>query len=347
MFAPTLEHYLSSRRAPGRTIRRGATAGAFNGNFASLFPGAFQVAQSDRGLTYGGTPLPAIGNTSTTVLTLTGSLASVPVPIWWKATNSAAIGSGATFDIFYDGAGIIPAMSGVTPTAGTPVALTGAATGLSTTWSAGNSANGGIWKATCAGLADQSGNGMHYTQPTASRQPVITSGLNGKCGLLFDGVDDYLTSNAGSLFSTLYLILVVGRITGSAPSANALVAGGVPFASYSGVIYEFPAANQFSQYSSSAANTIPLPGASNQRWAAKFTASTSDSFRIGSSGTVTGASSGSSVGATRNIAGTADPGQFAKAEVFTVIYVPATTDYAAFDVAINSPNGYGPGAIAV
>ncbi len=167
----------------------------FSGNFASLFtPGTvLQSVQSDLGLTYGGTPLPTAGNTSTTALTLTGSLAGVPVPIWWKATNTLAIGAGAMFTIYYDGAGVTPAMTGVTPTAGVPVPLTGAATGLSIAWSAGTSVNNDTWKATCAALADQGPGAKHYAQAGPTLQPVVALALNGFPGLLFDGVDDVLS----------------------------------------------------------------------------------------------------------------------------------------------------------
>lgn len=170
-------------------------ATAFNGNFASLFTGVLQSVQTDLGMTYGGTPLPTAGNTSTTALTLTGSLATVPVPIWVKATNTLAIGSGAQFNIYYDGTGTTPTMTGMTPSAGTPLPLTGAGTGLSLTWSAGNSVTNDTWKAVSSALADQSGAALHYSQASPSLQPLLTTGLNGFPGLLFDGINDYFSSS--------------------------------------------------------------------------------------------------------------------------------------------------------
>lgn len=152
-----------------------------------------QSVQTDLGLTYGGTPLAAAANTSTTVLTLTGSLATVPVPILAKSTITLAVGSGAQFSIYYDG-GTTPAMVGVTPTAGVPIALTGAGTGLLIAWAAGSSVTNDTWQATCAGLADQSGNAKDYSQAGATQQPVLTVGLLGKPGLLFDGANDVLNS---------------------------------------------------------------------------------------------------------------------------------------------------------
>lgn len=165
---------------------------AFNGNFASLFPGAYQSLQADLGLTYGGVPLANAGNTATTVLSLTGALPTVPVPIWARATNSLAIGAGATFSIYYDGTGTTPAMIGVNPAVGVPVALTGAATGLSVAWAAGTSVNGNTWKATCAALADQTPNAKNMSQAIAAKQPVVGLDASNNLELQFDGVDDEL-----------------------------------------------------------------------------------------------------------------------------------------------------------
>ena len=189
----------------------------FNGNFASLFtPGTvLQSVQTDLGLTYGGTPLATAGNTSTTVLTLSGTLATVPVPIWAKSTNSASIGAGATFNIYYDGLGVTPAMTGVAPTAGVGVALTGAGAGLTLTWAAGTSVNNDSWKATCSAWADQSSNLFHYTQAGVTAQPLVGLGLNGFPALLFDGVNDSLNNNAFTLptpGTTPTSVLLVARV---------------------------------------------------------------------------------------------------------------------------------------
>ncbi len=151
---------------------------------AAEFPAAFQVFEFGVGLLYGSVPRATAGNTSTTVIALTGVIAGVAVPIWVVATNSASIGSGATFNVYYDGLGVTPAMAGVTPSAGTPVALTGAGLGLSLTWTAGTSVNTNSWKATCAGIADQSGNGQDGAQIVLASQLLVTAGLNGKPGLL-------------------------------------------------------------------------------------------------------------------------------------------------------------------
>lgn len=171
----------------------------FSGNFADLFPGAYQVVQTDRGLTYSGTPLPTAANTSTTALTLTGTLATTPVPILVKAENTLAIGAGATFSISYDG-GATQAMTGVNPTAGVPVALTGAALGLLIAWSVGASVANDTWTATSAALADQSGNGKDFSQASAPKQLLLAPGLSGKATLVARGA-----TGSSSFVSTLNL----------------------------------------------------------------------------------------------------------------------------------------------
>jgi len=321
--------------------RRAGPGNRFNGNFASLFPGAYQVIQSDLGLTYGGQTLAS--GTTPPVGSLTGALTTPPVPLWFKCTNAAPIG-GAVFNAYADGLGVTPFMTGIVPTAGVPVALTGPCTGLSHAWAAGTAALDNVWKATSAAQADQSGNGKHASQAVPASQPVITAGLNGKVGLLFDGVNDYIQSTVGTLFTTSYLILVVGRITGAAVGSNAIVSGSP--GNYAGTIYQ-DTAGTFSQYASGLGNSVAFFNTTNQRWAAKFTNSAADSLRIGSLATVTGVSAGGAASATRTIGASGDPGQYAKFEMFSVIYLPTATDYSAFDAALNSAGGYGSGAIAI
>lgn len=161
--------------------------------FAMAFPAAYQVLQFDQGLLYGGTPKATAGNTATTIVSLSGVITGAAVPIWVTSTNSATVGSGATFSVSFDG-GSTQAMTGVTPTAGTPVALTGAGLGMSIALTAGTGVSGNSWKATCAGLDDLAGNGNDASQFAAAKQPIVTVGVNGKPGLLFDGVDDTMSA---------------------------------------------------------------------------------------------------------------------------------------------------------
>lgn len=162
-------------------------SGGFNGNFASLFTGVLQSVQTDLGLTYGGTMLAA--GTAPPVITLTGSLAGPPVAIHVIAGSPGVVGSTAVFGATAGGV----FQGGIFPSVGVPVALTGPATGLFLTVAAGTSSLDNTWDATCAGLADQVG-ANHYTQATASKQPVVATGLNGFASIVFDGIDDRLTS---------------------------------------------------------------------------------------------------------------------------------------------------------
>jgi len=163
----------------------GDAAGAFNGNFNSIFPAAYQSVQTDIGLTYGGTMLAA--GTAPPVLTLTGSVAGVAVPIRVEATSSGALGVWQG-KVSYDGGSSFPQ----TFTSAATIPLTAGATGLTLNIAAGNATGpaDNFWLATCSALADQSGNAAHYSQATPANQAVITPGLNGCPGLLLDGTND-------------------------------------------------------------------------------------------------------------------------------------------------------------
>lgn len=164
-------------------------------NFHTELPGGYQVFQSDIGLLYGSTPRANAGNTSTAVIGLAGLPASgVLVPLWIKAANTANVGSGAAFNVYYDDAGVTPAMSGVVPSVGVPVALTGAGTGMFLNFLAGTSVTGNTWKATAATGTDISTNGFDYNAPTLAKQPLVTAGLNGCPGLLTSYLDAMTSS---------------------------------------------------------------------------------------------------------------------------------------------------------
>jgi len=192
-----------------------AAAATFNGNLAQFFPGAYQIIQTDLGSAYSATCAPTTGNTSTTAVSLSGTASGVLVPVMAKATSSASIGAGATFSIYYDG-GTTPAMTGVTPTAGVPVALTGAGSGISLSWSAGTSVTNDSWKAAWATLADQSGNGKTYTQATATKQLIVSPGLNGRVGAQSDGVRFAVSTvgwGAPSAGSPIYTTMIFRQLS--------------------------------------------------------------------------------------------------------------------------------------
>lgn len=331
-----------SRIVPGRLNRRGigpskiAVAAPFAGAWATLFPGAFQVVQTDLGLTYGGTLL--AGGGATDSVTLTGSLATTPVPI-------LALGTGVgTCNIYYDG-GTTAAMTGVTPTAGVPVALTGAALGLSLTWTAATIANANTWTATCAGLADQSGNTKHYSQATASKQPILTVGLNGKPGLLFDGVSNSLVSllNLPVPGTTPYSIFAVFRQptwatntplfgpTGQSITSSIFKAGGTPLI--------------FNRVSGTGPSN---GGAALNTWVdleILRSATASDPFKLGST-TVT-ALAGNAALTGQEIGSVQAGAFFGTIELLALAFVPGAPNWTAIRAAINSAAGYGVGSVLV
>lgn len=298
-----------SRRISAR-YNRGRVAPlstAFNGNFASFWgaqvgaANVLQVFQSDLGLTYGGTPLAA--GTAPVVVTQTGTITGKYVPVLAKVNTAGVIGAGATFDIYYDG-GTTPTMVGIAPAAGTPFPLTGAAAGLSWAWAAGSSLADNTWTATNAGLADQqTGNTIHnYTQATAAQQPIITVGLNGRCGFATDGVDDLLLSTLdlpapGTTpwsFFGVYRILV-------APGANGYI---ITDLGGGGAIFVSAGTRDSKQYNGAAFNVSN--GSAAGAWGRvelSFTNSTSDYIKFGATpatGTFTG---NADPGATRRIGG--------------------------------------------
>lgn len=309
----------------------GAAAG-FNGNFATLFPTAYQVLQSDLGLTYGGTLRHTVGTGP--VITLTGAISGVPTAITVTCTLAGALGVWQ---------GLVTYGDGTTQafTSAATVALTGRGAGLTLNIAAGAAVLADVWRATCAGLADQTANAKNSSQATPALQPILTTGLNNKPGLLFDGVDDIMTSTVGTLLAFPYQVLVVARYASIIANAGALVSGDT----FAGTIY-MPNATQVAQYNGTIANNVTFSGTTPQRFAASFTNSASDSLKVGALATVTGTNAGATVGNTRSIGATMTPGQFANAEIYAVIYTPIVP-FAAFDAAINSAAGYGPGAIGV
>ena len=315
---------------PGRV----SGLGGFNGNFASLFPTAYQVVQSDRGLTYGGTMLATAGNTSTATMALSGTLASRPVPIWIVLDVSGIIA-----DIYYDGLGVTPAMSGVSVLGGIPIALTGAASGLTITPSAGTLVANNSWKATCSALADQSGNGFHYTQATAAAQPVVTLGLNGKPGLQFvEGRSTFLNSSCAlpAPGTTPWMICAVFTMVANSSFGRIFTDG-----NFMGLIANNGTTSVL-QYGpnglqASAAITLGTPVAVDTQ----FSNSAADFLKVGASAPVTCGPAGSAASAGRMIGGNL---AFATVDLYALIYVPVSGYTAAWRAAV--ANYYG-GSVAV
>ncbi|HYQ03726.1 MAG TPA: hypothetical protein VER96_33865 [Polyangiaceae bacterium] len=298
-------------------------------NFASLFPGAYQVLQSDLGLTYGGTLLPGTTNTSTTVVTLTGAVVGRPVPIRTKATSvgTVAIGS-ATFDISFDG-GSTWAMTGVQPTPATPVALTGAGTGASLVWAAGNAVQSNNWDATCSALTDQSGNGKHATTASSTTQPIIGIGINGNVELIGDGIDDLFITNGINLpapGTTPYYVFAVFRYLATVGDACILGNGDSAFGNRVGCLSAAPSTGFYHKNANVAGVSVTVNPLNWNILEIKRSNNASDTTKIGAV-TQTGNAGNDTATNTRiyNSPGASAP---TNASVFAVVYTPNAPDWA-------------------
>ncbi len=310
-------------------------------NFATLFPGAYQVVQTDLGLTYGGTT--KASNGAGPIGTLSGTLTTVPVPILFKCTTGGVIGSGAVFSAYYDG-GTVAVMTGITPNVDVPIALTGAGTGLSHSWGAGTAVLNDTWTATCSALADQSGNGKHNSQAATGKQPILTLGLNNKPGLQFDGVDDYLQNSVGTLLTAglNYDIIIIGRYIGT-HSGNCAIIGSS--SGICGFIWNGPSpGTTMILYNNGSGPTLSLPVTSNTRISAKVVQSGTSKLQVGSS--VATAATGSQTDNIRYV-GCNVPALPQSCEIFAVIYTPPITSLSVLDSVLNSSQGYGVGSTQV
>jgi len=311
----------------------------FSGNFASLFPTALQVIQSDRGLQYAGPLTPAAGNTSTATFTLVGGLpvGAPPVAIMVRLT-----GTGTTADLFYDG-GTTPVLSGVAVVAGTPINLPGAGSGLFVSPNAGTQVAGDSWRAACASLADQTANGRNVSAAPGSTRPIISPGLNGKVGILFDGVDDELVS-ASYPRATPSSVIVIGRWVNPVLAQQIMVSAR---ATSNGLIYTNTGSRVDTFNGAFGPSILPFTSTAFQRIYATFTASAADVLRVGALSAGPGPSTGNGVPDGLSIGHDFGVSQFGNVEVLCVIVLPGTTSLVALDAALNSAAGYGVGAIAV
>jgi hypothetical protein len=232
-------------------------------------------------------------------------------------------------------------MSGLLPVGGATIALTGAGLGLGLTWTANPSVTGNIWKATCSALADQSGNGRNYTQPTATAQPIVTTGLNGKPGLLFDGVDDLLQAvGTSAVLPATFQALIVARLLNPAAATQVLLGSNNAF----GTLYT-NTGSRVQLYRFALGPFVAFASTAFTRFGGLFLGTTGDTVQAGAA-SATGVSAGTSPPGDLSIGANTSFSQFGAIEFLMAAYaVPAPL--AAFDAALNSPQGYGPASIAV
>lgn len=282
-------------RRPQRALVSSAATPPFNGNFASLFASPFVAWQSNLGATYLAATLAA--GTSVVAGTLSGTLAR-PVPILFTCTTPGVIGSGAVFAASYDG-GSTNAMTGITPTAGVPVPLTGAASGLSMSWAAGSAAADNTWTARCSGLADQSGNGFSASVLVAA--PTFGVGVNGIASIDFNGSNQALWNSALTIpapATTPFVIFTVFQQNAWQTNGPIVANGANAF------LAQHTASPKIAMTLSSFGNDAPL---ALDTWAvgeAGCQNTMADYTRMGSAAAVTGASSGSASSASIRVAQT-------------------------------------------
>jgi len=75
--------------------------------------------------------------------------------------------------------------------------------------------------------ADQSGNGNHATQGTAANQPLyVSSGINGRPTVRFDGVNDVLSTTTGAVAGD-HTIIIAGKWVALPSAVKGILAYGV------------------------------------------------------------------------------------------------------------------------
>jgi len=317
---------------PGRPLGGGGGPPPFDGNFAPLFPAALVVVQSDRGLSYGATLLPNAGNTSTASMALAGPTPAVPTPIWLRGL------AGSVADIYYDGLGVTVGMAGVPWTNGVPIALTGAAAGMTITPSAGTLVAGETWKATCAQLADQTANGKHYVAGAPAEQFLVGSFAGGLC-LDSDAIDDHMVSTvalppAGFFYYSIFQALArgagFGAYFGSGPRTGELQTS-------------TGAAASLFMFSGSAVlgSNVAMP-ASFCRVYCAYTGTAADQLKCGSNAPLTGTNTGSGFSSDASIG--AFPVGANAAKMRLVLHVISTgalspAQIAAIDAAVTTKYG--------
>jgi len=287
------------------------------------------------------------GNSSSVAFALTGATPAVPVPIWIRIT---APGVG---NVYYDGLGVTPAMVGVTIVDSVNIVLTGAGLGMAITPGVGSQVAGDTWKATCSGLADQTPNGRNAVQLTPAFQPIITTGLNGKVGILFDGIDDLLTytlalpnpsvASATGMYGVVRALGIPGGLTSFCTDAQGAANPGISIIGLGSQAMAYAGGG--------GTNTrVTLANPSSVRMAAGFSGSAADYQWIGANKQTALIGSGGSSPARAFGGVPVALACFLRYELFswsTTPYMITPAQLTDADAAINSAGGYGAAAIEI
>lgn len=303
--------------------------------FASLLSGAYQVFQTDLGITYQTAMLQGGGATDTVTLTDNRSGSTVAKPILAKGTGTG------TVSLYTDG-GTTPVASGVTPSPGTPVVVPGASVSL--TWTSATIANGHTWTACASALADQSGNAKNASQGVATKCPALGPGLNGKPELMYDGVDDFFTTGfTGVAGMTLVAVVKQNAWTGYAT----MFGGGT--VTNSQVLFQdgFSVTPNIAAYNGTELNGNGLTLGSWGLIIATWNGASS-SIKVGSNSAVNGNAGAGAVNGSRGIGcdrNQSTPVNFCKFSLLAAAYVPNGTDLTAFVASLNKSSGYGTSSV--
>lgn len=309
---------LLSLIAPGRT-------------WGALYQSGFKMTE--------GTTLSATGTTPP-VITFSGTRNGKPYPIWVKCNTTGGALGVWTGDVYYDGAGTTSEQSF---TSAATVALTGKGAGLTLNIAAGNAATNNVWKATCGTWGDLAATPHDMTQATATKQPIITAGLNGWPGLLFDGSSQNLvssgynlaapgTTNFGRLLVARQITWTTGKnLVGETSNGNV------------GIIHTHTATPSIAAFNTSNSTDVAMTLNTWFRVRALWSNSTGDYLKVGAT-SVTGVNLGNSSANGQEIASAAGAG-FANIEVLAYgIWTGgdlSAADIAAVDAAIGVLFGSG------
>lgn len=283
-----------------------------------------QGCQSHVGLSYAPAMLATGGGPS---VGISGTLAAgTPKPV--KATITAnGSETTATYALYLDG-GIVIAQTGTcaasVPIAGLP--------GLSVTFAAGAYTTSHSYQAVAAALADPSGSDAQGYTFTGAARPIITPGLNGYCGLLFDGVDDEGVNTTLTCPAVTSMRLIYRLVSWSASTA---ITG--PNTNAASPIFYHPTAVAAQAYATTTGSLATAAvGANPSRVRSLWSNQATDRCRFGANvGTAVNAGSGRT-GAGRRLGFSAHAGFVARANMeFFGIWI-SSADQAAQDAAFDA-----------
>ena len=226
-------------------------------------------------------------------------------------------------------------MSGVPVAAGVPIALAGAATGLSVTPSAGTLVAPDVWRATCTAIADQTVNAKHFAQATATLQPLVAAGgLINKPSLSFALVNKMVSALVvpGSHIAPLSFYMAFSPATTG--GQQIFVGSDSQCTLYSDTgninrLLMFPPASGVLATALTAAPT---------RLLANWTFSAADSIKVGGAAPVTGVGAGGLGVSSLGLGGSSGANFFSTMQFYLLVVAPliSPAQMATADVALNS-----------